>query len=98
MQLHPQDNVVVLTRTVAAGERVCVGGVTVMIERALALGHKLAACDIPAGAPILKYGVSIGSAAVPIPAGAHVHTHNLRSNYLPTYLHATQQRYFEEHP
>ena len=98
VRLHPADNVVVLARTVEAGESLRVGDLTVVIERRLGLGHKLATCAIPAGARIVKYGVGIGSAAVPIAAGAHVHTHNLRSDYLPTYVHETQKSYFQAHP
>ena len=39
--------------------------------------HKFAVREIEAGEAVLKYGEVIGSAAVRIPAGAHVHLHNL---------------------
>ena len=42
-------------------------------------GHKRALTDIPAGAPVVKYGFPIGRASRFIPRGAHVHTHNLVS-------------------
>ncbi len=35
--------------------------------------------------PILKYGAPIGVATQAIAAGAHVHVHNMRSDYTPTY-------------
>ncbi|WP_408646628.1 UxaA family hydrolase [Thermus sediminis] len=43
------------------------------------LGHKLALRDIGEGETVREYGEAIGRATRPIPAGAHVHTHNLRS-------------------
>jgi len=36
------------------------------------------------GEKVLKYGCPIGSATEPIQPGQHVHTHNLRSDYLPS--------------
>ena len=49
------------------------------------LGHKIARTDIRAGDKILKYGAPIGMATADIPAGAHVHVHNVRSDYTPSY-------------
>ncbi len=40
-------------------------------------GHKYALRDIRAGEAIIKYGYPIGQATADIPAGAHVHSHNL---------------------
>jgi hypothetical protein len=34
---------------------------------------------------VLKYGVSIGSATADISLGEHVHLHNIKSDYTPTY-------------
>ena len=42
--------------------------------------HKLAACDIAKGQPIVKYGEHIGLAARNIKAGEHVHCHNLEEH------------------
>lgn len=69
LRLHPDDNV--LTVIVADG--------------AVPLGHKVAARDIAAGEKIIKYGAPIGSASCPIASGEHVHTHNVKSDYLPTF-------------
>ena len=49
------------------------------VEVNLENGHKYAAGPIPAGAEVIKYGQVIGIAREDIPAGAHVHTHNMRS-------------------
>ena len=42
-------------------------------------GHKIALCNIAAGADIVKYGERIGVASRPIAAGDYVHVHNLES-------------------
>lgn len=83
LRLSPEDNVLVLLVPVAAGEDLVIDGRATRLAAPLPLGHKLAARDIAAGEKILKYGVPIGSATVGIAAGEHVHTQNLRSDYLP---------------
>jgi hypothetical protein len=51
----------------------------------IAIGHKVAACDIKAGEKVHKCGLPIGSAKEMIPAGSHMHLHNLKSDYIATY-------------
>ncbi len=41
--------------------------------------HKFAVRDIRKGEKIVKYGEHIGEAGMDIPAGAHVHVHNVVS-------------------
>ena len=50
------------------------------VEVDLSTGHKRATCDIAQGENVIKYGFPIGHATEDIPAGAHVHTHNLKTN------------------
>ena len=85
MKLAPQDNVAVALRPLHAGETVMLEGNALTVERDVALGHKVAACDIASGATIVKYNCPIGIATAPIAAGHYVHTHNVKSGYLPTY-------------
>lgn len=85
MRLAPQDNVAVALRALAAGETVLLDGVAIRVARDIAVGHKLAARAIAAGERIVKYNCPIGSATAPIAAGDYVHTHNVASDYLPTY-------------
>lgn len=85
IRLAPIDNILVLTRRVAAGEPATVDGHSVVIAEPLDLGHKVALLPIAAGEKILKYGVPIGSATADIRPGEHVHLHNMKSDYLPTY-------------
>lgn len=75
----------VSTEAIAAGERV-VGvylddGSTVEVEARgdVPLGHKIAVRETAADPSVLKYGVKIGNATVPLQIGDYVHTHNLKS-------------------
>lgn len=44
-----------------------------------ATGHKTALCAIKKGEKVIKYGFPIGMASEDIPAGDHVHSHNLKT-------------------
>lgn len=85
IHLSPLDNVVVLARSVQPGDTVEIDGRPVAMRGPLGLGHKLALRRIAAGEVILKHGAAIGSASRDIEPGEHVHLHNMRSEYLPTY-------------
>ena len=85
VRLSPLDNIVVLARRVGAGESMDVEGWPITVRQPLGLGHKVALLGIARGEKILKYGVPIGSATCDIEPGEHVHLHNMKSDYLPTY-------------
>lgn len=61
-QINPKDNVAVI---LVDGDAVA------------PRGHKVALCDIPAGAEVIKYGFPIGKATQDIAKGEWVHSHNL---------------------
>jgi altronate dehydratase len=73
IRLHPSDNVVIAMADLPVG--VAVEGH--VLKAAVPRGHKVAVADIVAGGLVLRYGQIIGQALADIPAGAHVHTHNL---------------------
>ncbi len=85
LQLAPQDNIVVLTRSAGAGDPIRVGDIEVKLSALLGVGHKLACRAIARGEKIYKFGAPIGSATQDIAFGEHVHLHNIQSDYLPTY-------------
>ena len=85
MKLAVQDNVAVALRPLRTGERIELDGAVLAVDRDVAVGHKVASCDIADGATILKYNCPIGLATRAIAAGSYVHTHNVKSGYLPTY-------------
>jgi Altronate dehydratase len=76
VRIAPNDNVFVALQAFSAGEEVQ----GIRLRDPIPAGHKFALRDIADGEPIFKYGYRIGSASRPIPAGAHVHTHNLKSD------------------
>jgi hypothetical protein len=83
--LDDRDNVLVVKARIRAHEAVAVEGGIVTVPQDLPLGHKLARRAIAAGEKIVKYGAPIGSATEAIAAGVHVHVHNVKSDYTPTY-------------
>jgi len=80
IRLHAEDNVVVASGRIAPGQRAAGEGVSAL--EAIPSGHKMATRLIRSGEPVLKYGQSIGAATADIPAGAHVHVHNLAMSTL----------------
>ncbi|MDR2523180.1 MAG: UxaA family hydrolase [Synergistaceae bacterium] len=76
-----KDNVAVVIHDVAAGDVVTVRQETGILKltavTAVPAGHKIALRDFQQNEHVLKYGEVIGGAAEHIPAGAHVHVHNL---------------------
>jgi SAF domain len=72
------DNVATALEALEPGTVLSVG-TSVIVREAIPRGHKVALRRIPAGEPVTKYGSAIGTASSEIPAGAHVHTHNVSS-------------------
>lgn len=91
--LDPRDNVLVVRARIKQGDLLTLGGDPIVAARDFPLAHKLARYAIGKGETILKYGAPIGIATEDIAAGAHVHVHNMRSAYTPTYtLDAEKER------
>ena len=78
--ISERDNVATALEPIDAGREVRAGTATVVAAEAIPRGHKLAVRAIRAGEPVVKYGSPIGTASADIPAGAHVHTHNVASS------------------
>lgn len=85
LRIHRDDNVLIVVTPVKLDDRDLIDGHEVVFTQNIEIGHKVAARDIKAGEKMYKCGVPIGSAKEPIPAGAHVHLHNLKSDYIATY-------------
>ena len=77
LQLHPSDDVAVVRKPIRAGLALMNGQGPFEAKQDIAQGHKIAVHDVPAGAPVRKYGQVIGFATAAIAAGDHVHAHNL---------------------
>ena len=84
LRLSPLDNVCAVTTTLDIGETLLVDGQSITVDQRIPTGHKMAVAPIARGEKVLKYGIPIGSATAAIRPGEYVHTHNLKSDYLPT--------------
>lgn len=85
LRIHRDDNVLIVVAPIFAGDRDLIDGQEVVFVHNIAIGHKVAARAIGAGEKIYKCGVPIGSAKEAVPAGGHIHLHNLKSDYISTY-------------
>jgi altronate hydrolase len=75
--LNRQDNIAVARVVLSPGQRIQIGDRNLNASDTIQPGHKVAIADIQAGDPVFRYGEIIGFARVAIPAGSHVHEHNL---------------------
>lgn len=84
MIIDPKDDVAVAIEPIRQGDTIsysCSGEEKQLTaQQEIPIYHKVAVRDIPAGAPISKYGEHIGVAARSIRAGEHVHVHNVASH------------------
>jgi (2R)-sulfolactate sulfo-lyase subunit alpha len=81
-----EDNVgVVVVEGLAAGtDMLCVvthdnSSFRLTAKADVPIGHKVALKDLRAGDTAIKYGQDIGRMVADVPAGAHVHVHNLKT-------------------
>ena len=79
VRITEKDMVAVALKPLKAGETVSYGAGEITLTEDLPMGHKAALREIRKGEPVIKYGYPIGEATEDIPAGAHVHTHNLHT-------------------
>ena len=97
LRISQEDNVLIAARTLEPGVLLEIEGESIPLETRVGLGHKIAARDIEPGGKIIKYGVPVGSATTPIKTGEPVHLHNMKSDYLPTYLRGNDNGESHEH-
>ncbi len=74
IKISDRDNVAVAVQDLPAGTEVLPGIVT---QDAIPQAHKIALTDIPAGADIIRYGVTLGYAKDPIKTGQWINEHML---------------------
>ena len=78
IRIKDEDNVAITVDKVSAGSVVMEG---VVASQDIPQGHKIALCDIPAGGPIIRYGVVLGYAIDSIAKGQWINEKMLE---LPT--------------
>ena len=79
LRITPRDNVAVALTALSRGETVQVGDIALTLTGDIPAGHKVALTDIARDSRVVKYGFPIGYAKEDIPAGSHVHVHNLHT-------------------
>ena len=85
--LSPEDNCLIASARLDARTQLEIEGESVTLPQTIELGHKLARRDLAKDDKVLRYGAVIGHVTQAVQRGAHLHTHNLESDYLPTYTH-----------
>ena len=77
LRLRPTDQVAVVIKPLKAGMVLAGPDRRLVIRQDIQRGHKVALEAIEPGAPVRKYGQTIGFAGSSIAPGEHVHLHNL---------------------
>ncbi len=93
--LAPEDNVLVACTDLPAGTELTVDGSALTLPDTVRIGHKLARVALAADTQVLKYGARIGSTTAAVARGAHVHGHNMKSDYIPSFSSDDERRYRE---
>lgn len=85
--LSPEDNCLIAGARLDAGTQIEIEGEHVTLAKTIELGHKVARRALCSEEKVLRYGAVIGHVTTDVARGEHLHTHNLESDYLPTYTH-----------
>ena len=93
--LHPQDNCLIACTPLATGTRLRLDRGEITLSQDVALGHKIARQTLRSGDKVLRLGAVIGSVTREVSPGEHLHLHNLKSDYLPTYTLADGGRFVD---
>lgn len=84
LQIHHTDTVGVSLVGIAQGESVEYDSngqtKTITALENIDKGHKISLIDHKSGMDVIKYGQSIGQTTTDVAAGAHIHSHNLKTN------------------
>lgn len=78
LKIHPADNVLVALTDLKAGEQFDADGKQVTLVRDVSAKHKFVIADMNAGDEVKMYGITVGKALSPIPAGAPITTQNVK--------------------
>jgi altronate hydrolase len=78
LKLDPHDNVLVALAPLWAGETISFSGKNIKLPSAVPAKFKFVETDMPSGAQITMYGVTVGKLTEAVPAGGALTTKNLR--------------------
>lgn len=92
LRVHPDDNVIVALRDLAAGEELPVSGGTYRLAEPIAAKHKFADRDLPEGAEVIMYGVMVGRTTKAVAAGQSIAVSNVtHAARTPVYRGTTRE-------
>jgi len=77
-QVHARDNVAVALQQLDAGLVLNTASGDIRLPAEVPAGHKFALTALTAGDSVIKYGYAIGVLTQDVPAGGHIHSHNLK--------------------
>lgn len=83
--LNESDNVLICCQSLHSNESIEIDQQRLVVSCAIDVGHKIARRAIKQGEKVIRWGVPIGSATLDIEQGEHVHIHNMKSDYIPSY-------------
>lgn len=92
--MAPEDNCLIARTPLAAGATLEIDGAPVTLPGEVPLGYKVARHALRAGTKVLRYGAVIGTTTADVAPGAMLHTHNLASDYIPTFTLASDAHSF----
>jgi hypothetical protein len=93
--LSPEDNCLIAAARLSAGETLMIEGEAVTLATTIELAHKVARRALPKDEKVLRYGAIIGHVSADVARGEHLHTHNLESDYIPTFTHDAGHAYVQ---
>ena len=91
--LDPADNCLIACTFIARGTAMQANGVDLNIFQDIPLGHKVSRQHLRLGDEVLRHGAVIGTVTSDVRPGEHLHLHNLKSGYLPTYTRDDGSRF-----
>lgn len=78
LKIHPADNVYVALTDLKAGEKVSYNGSAATLTENIPAKHKFVMSPLSPEGEIIMYGVLVGKAVKPIPAGGSINTQNVK--------------------
>jgi altronate hydrolase len=78
LKIHPDDNVLVALSDLKAGDKIQYNGSSIVLTDNIPAKHKFVIHDLQPNQEIFMYGVLVGKAMSPIPAGGPIGTHNVK--------------------
>jgi len=78
LKVDPNDNVIVALQNLDKGELISYSGQKFTLVDKIPAKHKFSTLNLQTGDPVYMYGVLVGKAILPIPAGSLIHTGNLK--------------------